>query len=458
MAGELKPALTVEGLHTSYHGTANPFGTGSATVTYTVRNTGNVRLAARQAVRVRYLFGGGAKVAAPRDIPELLPGAAVNITTSATGVVPAMRDTTTVTVDPRPVRGDIQHRVLPRVTRVEDFWAVPWAMLVVLLVAAGALTLLLVRRRGRRGAGTSAPEPRPAAARSKQAVGLAAILLTASAVVAGTPADAEAAESGGLAVSPARGSDAQPITLSSAAPCPAKTANVIARVTGAGFPRGGQIVVGNAPLATYPKVPGGGLSIPLTYTMRDYASTAGFTTLRGTYTFTVSCLKGAFDLTSLRDFTGSLRFTAKDAYQDGTRVAVKAPDAKAPGQSEQPVPPTVSGAVRAPKQGARRAPGRGRHLPRPRTGPLHPRVRPPRRGPPPRTPTPRSSPGRWPVSPPPCWHSSWVRPTGCGDAERVPPSPSRATEHHRHPYLLNHQSQGENTVSITTKSRTLISR
>lgn len=350
VAGELKPRLSVEGLHTAYQGTANPFGTGSATVTYTVRNTGNVRLAARQAVRVRDLFGGGASVANPRDITELLPGAAVKITASAIGVVPAMRDTTTVTVDPKSVRGDIKHRVLPRVTRVENFWAVPWALLALLLVAAGALTLLFVRRRRRRGAVPGAPDRRPAAARSKQAVGLAAILLTAGAVVAGAPADAQAAEAGvqaaeagGLAVSPARGSDTQPITLSAAAPCPAKTSNVIARVTGAGFPRGGQIVVGNAPLATYPKVPGGGLSIPLTYTMRDYASTAGFTTLRGTYTFTVSCLKGAFDLTSLRDFTGSLRFTTKDAYRDGTRVAVKAPGAKAPGQSEQPVPPTVSG-------------------------------------------------------------------------------------------------------------------
>ncbi|WP_405890043.1 DUF916 domain-containing protein [Streptomyces sp. NBC_00133] len=350
VAGELRPRLTVEGLHTSYHGTANPFGTGSATVTYTVRNTGNVRLAAHQAVRMRDLFGGKATVFGAHDIAELLPGDAVKVTASATGVLPAVRDTTVVTVDPRPVRGDIKHRVLPRVTRVEDFWAVPWALLALLLVAAGALTLLLVRRRRRRGAGPGAPDQRPAAARSKQAVGLAAILLTAGTVVAGAPADAQAAEAGGLAaeagglaVSPARGSDTQPITLRAVAPCPARTSNVIARVRGAGFPRDGQIVVGNAPLATYPEAPGGGLSIPLTYTMRDYASTAGFTTLRGTYSFTVSCLRGAFDLTSLRDFTGSLRFTAKDAYQDGTRVAVKAPGAKTPGQSEQPVPPDVSG-------------------------------------------------------------------------------------------------------------------
>ncbi|MGW2559869.1 WxL protein peptidoglycan domain-containing protein [Streptomyces sp. NPDC001514] len=351
VSGELKPQLAVEDLHTTYHGTANPFGTGSATVTYTLRNTGNVRLASRQAVHVRDAFGGEAEVAKVRDTTELLPGAALKITTSADGVLPAVRDTTTVTVDPEPVRGDVKHRVLPRVTRTAAFAAVPWALLILLLVAAVAVTSYLVRRRRRRGPRPALAGQRRAGAGAKQglaasAVGLAAVLLAAGAIVAGTPAEARAADSGGLAVTPARGSDTQPITLTAAGPCPAKTSNVIARVAGAGFPRGGQIVVGNAPLATYPKAPGGGLSIPLIYTMRDYASTAGFTTLRGTYTFTVSCLKGAFDLTSLRDFTGSLRFTAKDAYLDGTRVAAvegTAPGAEAPGQSGQPVPPTASG-------------------------------------------------------------------------------------------------------------------
>ncbi|MFD7441917.1 WxL protein peptidoglycan domain-containing protein [Streptomyces sp. NPDC059909] len=354
ISGELKPQLAVEDLRTTYHGTANPFDAGSATVTYTVRNTGNVRLAARQAVHVRDAFGGEAEVAKVRGIAELLPGAALRITTSADGVLPAVRDTTTVTVDPEPVRGDVRHRILPRVTRTAAFAAVPWALLIVLLVVAVALTLYLVRRRRRRGPrpGRLAEQRRTGAGAgasqglAASAVSLAVVLLAAGAVVAGTSAEARAAESGGLAVTPARGSDTQPITLTAAGPCPAKTSNVIARVFGAGFPRGGQIVVGNAPLATYPKAPGGGLSIPLIYTMRDYASTAGFTTLRGTYTFTVSCLKGAFDLRSLRDFTGSLRFTAKDAYQDGTRVAAvegTAPGAGAPGQSGQPVPPSVSG-------------------------------------------------------------------------------------------------------------------
>ncbi|MFE5815321.1 WxL protein peptidoglycan domain-containing protein [Streptomyces sp. NPDC056479] len=339
VAGALTPRLAVEDLRTVYHGSANPFGTGSATVTYTVRNTGNVRLAAHQTVGVRDGLGGTAEVARLRDLPELLPGDSVSVTAKATGVLPAFRDTTSVTIDPEPVRGDIQHRILPRVTRTEAFTAVPWAFLALLLaVLAAAVTFVLIRRRRRRNTQSA---PVRSASRPKQAVGLAAAtLLAAGAVVGGTPVDARAADAGKLAVSPAKGSDTQPITLTAEAPCPAKTANVIARVTGAGFPRGGQIVVGNAPLATYGKVPGAGLGIPLTYTMRDYASTAGFTTLRGTYTFTVSCLKGPFDPTSLRDFTGSLRFAQKSAYRDGTEVALpkKAPVPQSPAASTTPGP------------------------------------------------------------------------------------------------------------------------
>lgn len=387
VAGELAPRLAVEDLTTTYHGTANPFARGSATVTYTVRNSGNVRLAARQAVGVRDLFGGRALVGKLPAVTELLPGATLKITASATGVVPAVRGTTTVTVDPEPVRGDIKYRVLPRVTRTEAFSAVPWTLLGVLLVAAATAAVKLVRRHRRRGPRPGESRRRGPGTAPKRAVGVAALALTAAVVAAGSPHQARAAETagralargtaplavtpagGGLAVTPGQGSDTQPITLTAAAPCPATTTNVIARVTGTGFPRGGQIVVGNAPLATYPTTAGGGPAIPLTYTMRDYASTAGFTALRGTYTFTVSCLKGAFGLTGLRDFTGSLRFTAKDAYRDGTRAAaVEGParGAQAPGPTEQPVPPTVSGGgtgADAPGSGGPSAPAGGSGTP-----------------------------------------------------------------------------------------------
>jgi hypothetical protein len=332
VTGKLTPQLSVEGLHTAYHGTLNPFATGSATVTYTVRNTGNVRLGARQLLRVSDLFGGDATVHRPRGIPELLPGSALRFTATATGVLPTVRDTTTVTVDPVPVRGDVPPPTRPRVTASTDFWAVPWTVLGLVLVLLAVVVLFFVRRRRRRG-GAGAASRRPAPVRSKAAVGGAAAMALAATLLVGAPS-ARAADAGQLTVSPQRGSDTQPITITAAAPCPAGTTNAIARVTGAGFPRGGQIVVGNAPLATYPKAPGGGPSIPLIYTMRDYATTAGFRTLRGTYTFTLTCLKGAFSRTSLGEFTGSLRFSSGAAYRDGTKA--KVPAGAEAGSSSQP--------------------------------------------------------------------------------------------------------------------------
>ncbi|MEU6605735.1 DUF916 domain-containing protein [Streptomyces shenzhenensis] len=351
VAGELTPRLAVEDLRTVYHGTTNPFGTGSATVTYTLRNTGNVRLAAHQTVRVRDGLGGTAKTAKLRDVPELLPGDAIHVSTSATGVRPAFRDTTTVTVDPEPVRGDIKHRILPRVTRTAAFTAVPWALLALVLVLAAIVVLVLIRRRRRRNSqAVSVRSPRTTSG-AKQAVGLTAVLLATGALLAGTPADARAATGGMLAVTPAKGTDTEPITLTAEAPCPTKTVNVIARVKGAGFPRDGQIVVGNAPLSTYAKAPGGGLAIPLIYTMKDYANIAGFTDLRGTYTFTVSCLKGAFAPTSLKDFTGSLDFERKNAYRDGTEVAPpKAAKGTSGGAPATGAPATGGAAAPAPEQ------------------------------------------------------------------------------------------------------------
>ncbi|MEU3980959.1 DUF916 domain-containing protein [Streptomyces sp. NPDC026672] len=346
VAGELTPRLAVEDLRTVYHGTANPFGTGSATITYTLRNTGNVRLAAHQTVSVRDGLGGTARTARPGDLPELLPGDEIHVSTSATGVRPAFRDTTTVTVDPEPVRGDIEQRILPRVTRTEAFTAVPWALLALVLVLAAIVTFEVIRRRRRRMSRTVSVRSSRTASGARQAVGLAAVLLVTGALLAGTPTDARAATGGGLAVTPRQGTDTESITLTAEAPCPARTANVIARVEGAGFPREGQIVVGNAPLTTYRSVPGGGLTIPLIYTMKDYADIAGFTDLRGTYTFTVSCLKGAFDLRSLKDFTGSLDFERKTAYRDGTEVAL--PKAPAGSSSGAPAGGSAKGGTAGP--------------------------------------------------------------------------------------------------------------
>jgi len=71
--GPLRAELAVEELSTAYSPVANPFG-GSATVTYRVQNTGNVRLGGTSGVKVAGPFGIGEQQSPSEEFPELLPG------------------------------------------------------------------------------------------------------------------------------------------------------------------------------------------------------------------------------------------------------------------------------------------------------------------------------------------------------------------------------------------------
>ncbi|MER6123396.1 hypothetical protein ABT173_12135 [Streptomyces sp. NPDC001795] len=142
------------------------------------------------------------------------------------------------------------------------------------------------------------------------ACGTAGLLVTAVTAVQASAADAAAME-----VTPATGADTSGITLTTSAACPADATNLIVSVKGSGFPSGGQIVVGNSPITTYGTVQNGGIVVPLTQTMRDYANTAGFKTLQGRYDFTLTCRK-AFNGTSLGDFTTPIWFTSNTAYRN----------------------------------------------------------------------------------------------------------------------------------------------
>jgi len=123
------------------------------------------------------------------------------------------------------------------------------------------------------------------------------------------------AASGILWFAPHQGADTDPINLTSG-PCPAGTRNLIVRVFGPGFAPSGQNVIGNSPVSLYSPAPGADLSVPLTYTMRDYATNAGIKALKGRYTFTLSCLTTAFARASAMDFTGSIWFTSNTRYHD----------------------------------------------------------------------------------------------------------------------------------------------
>ncbi|MFF3558879.1 Ig-like domain-containing protein [Streptomyces sp. NPDC002574] len=140
-----------------------------------------------------------------------------------------------------------------------------------------------------------------------------ASLLAAGALALGTPG-ASAEVLGTMTVTPATGSDTQGMSLITPAPCPDPATNIIVTVKGAGFPAEGQNVVGNSEIGIYNPVQGAGFEVPLTETMRDYASEAGFTTLQGRYDFTLTCRK-PFGDTTYGDFTAPIWFTSNTTYQ-----------------------------------------------------------------------------------------------------------------------------------------------
>jgi len=138
VAGALDPRIVIENLTATYHGTPNPIGLGSATVSFTVANRGNVKLGGRIRVDVSGLLGRTATLDLP-DLQLLLPGNSVNITATVPDVMPQLRDTARVTLTPLKLSAD-SDPALPDVEASTAFWAIPWTMigLILLLLLLGA--------------------------------------------------------------------------------------------------------------------------------------------------------------------------------------------------------------------------------------------------------------------------------------------------------------------------------
>ena len=149
VGGPLKPALSIENLSVDYHGTANPFGTGGATVSYTIHNTGNATLSARQAVEATGPFGRlSAEAGAIAAPPELLPGESWQVRAPVKDVAPAFDVAVTATLTPLLTDASGSTTSLDPVAVTVHAFVVPWTLvlLLVVLIALVAGGVVLARR------------------------------------------------------------------------------------------------------------------------------------------------------------------------------------------------------------------------------------------------------------------------------------------------------------------------
>jgi len=157
VAGVLTPGLEVKDLQAAYAGTVNPFGKGNVTVTYTVTNTGNVRLGGQQEVSVHGLIGPIAVAGQLANVPMLLPGNSAKVSVTVPEVTPVGYMTADVSVSGLAVAGDADPAT-EVASASTNFWAIAWTLLAGLLgLTAIAAAVLRSRRESTQPAASATP-------------------------------------------------------------------------------------------------------------------------------------------------------------------------------------------------------------------------------------------------------------------------------------------------------------
>ncbi|GAA0463121.1 hypothetical protein Ade02nite_29820 [Paractinoplanes deccanensis] len=138
VTGPVRPALSITDVHLTTSTPWNPLALPRLTATFTIANTGNVRLSARPSARAAGPFGIGATTAAGAPVAEILPGGSVRTSVRLDSVPPLFRSQVTLAASPS--TGAARRTV----------WLVPWPQLALLALAAALVAGRLLNRRRRR--------------------------------------------------------------------------------------------------------------------------------------------------------------------------------------------------------------------------------------------------------------------------------------------------------------------
>lgn len=151
--GDLQAALTIAGLNATYNPQWNPF-SGTTTMTFTIRNNGNVSLGAHLVAGTKTFFGIPAGQLARQDVPEMLPGSTRTLSVTVPGVPQVGYLNPYVSLQPTVDADALNPGPLAVVDRDTVIAAIPWWLLVVALLVGGYFLFRTLRRKndGKRAA------------------------------------------------------------------------------------------------------------------------------------------------------------------------------------------------------------------------------------------------------------------------------------------------------------------
>ncbi|MEV6927933.1 DUF916 domain-containing protein [Dactylosporangium sp. NPDC051485] len=168
IAGMLRPTLEAQKVQASYAGVSNPIGKGGVDVTYTVVNTGNIRLASHAKINVTSaVFGTRLGGETKKDLMELLPGERVTYTAHVDGVFPAGPIDANIILEPYADPDQPVGQQIAAAKTSVTIWAVPWLITLLIVVVLVGLAVLIGMRFGRprpgkgKGGGGAPKKPTP---------------------------------------------------------------------------------------------------------------------------------------------------------------------------------------------------------------------------------------------------------------------------------------------------------